>query len=229
MRRKPYFIICFLFLKMYALEADSFEQNLYLQRLTSAQPPVVINNVIIFSYEAPRGTRLVAARFSHENYSVLHPFKRNEHGIFVLALPLPPTPLLIKYRLMVDGVWTYDPVNPWQEIDSRGIVFSLFDCPGQESQTWPSPVLLKDGWVEFTYAYQPGSRVTLSGDFNAYDPFSLPLAEIKPGIYQIRIKLFPGQHYYYFVVDGIPLPDPVNPTIAETGRGQRLSVVSVPE
>jgi len=229
MKTKLSIILGLFFIKIYSLQADFFEQNLYLQRLQSAQPPVIVNNVIIFSYEALPGTRLVAARFSHENFSMLHPFKRNENGIFVLALPIPPTPQVIKYRLMVDGIWTYDPQNPWQEPDSRGVVFSLFDCPGQEPQTWPSPVISKDGWVEFTYVYQTGRRVTLAGDFNAYDPFSLPLTEIRPGIYQIRIKLIPGSHYYYFIVDGIPLPDPVNPTLAETARGQRLSVVNVAE
>ena len=209
------------------LYAESAELYVFIQNLEHARPPLVQSGAIVFSYETKRTTYIVAARFSHENYERLHVFGKNDHGVFYLALPLPANTLIVKYRLMVDGIWMSDPSNPRRETDSRGMPLSVFHYEKTFDLPLESPILIGDNRVEFNVQIPPGSFVTIAGDFNAYDPFSHRLSEISPGHYQTRLKLFPGTHYYYFVVDGVPVIDPRNLRTMVSASGQQLSVVEV--
>lgn len=228
MRKLKFFPVFIIFTcALFTASGESFELNLFIQRLEHASPPVIFNDVIVFSYEPQPSASIVAARFSHENYATLHVYRQNENGVFILTLPVPFQCLTLKYRIMIDGVWTHDPANLDSERDDRGTIFSVFRFETSADIPIESPVLLPDGIVEFSLQTNSGSMVMIAGDFNAYDPFTHRMSEISPGLYRIRLKIFPGNHYYYFVVDGLPMIDPRNPALGETVRGQRLSLVTV--
>jgi hypothetical protein len=207
---------------------ESVDLNLHLQGLDEAAPPEVFDDAIVFTYRPPTPVFIVGARFSHENYEVFHTFRKNENDVYVLALPLPETAGVIKYRLMVDGVWIPDPANPASVTDDRGVVFSLFAYRQTAAAPIESPRLLSDGYVEFSVEMPAGEIVTIAGDFNGFDPFTLRLAETRPGVYSIRLKLLPGRHLYYFVVDGVSFVDPNNERMAVDADRRQLSIVNVP-
>jgi hypothetical protein len=207
---------------------ESVELNLFIQDKEHAGPPEVYGGHILFYYEPPTHVYMVGARFSHENYKTLHVFRKNANNIFVLAIPAPEESMLIKYRLMVDGVWMYDPANSLAEKDQLGTVFSMF--PFEKTDVTPivSPLILANGDTEFVLQEESGASVAIAGDFNAYDPFSLRLEEKSPGLYRIRLTLYPGRHYYYFIVNGVRMTDPRNDESVVDADRNRLSLVTIP-
>ncbi len=217
----------FLALCLARAAGESVGLNLRLQAIEQPSPPEVFDDAIIFSYRPPAKVFIVGARFSHEHYGVFHTFRKNENGVYVLALPLPGETEVIKYRLMVDGVWIADPANPAAETDPQGVVFSLLPYEATARTPVESPRLLPDGYVEFSVEGTSGELITIAGDFNGFDPFTHRLAETRPGVYSIRIKLLPGRHLYYFVLDGVSFVDSLNPESVLDAERRRLSVVTV--
>ncbi|MBN1524626.1 MAG: hypothetical protein JW904_09090 [Spirochaetales bacterium] len=228
MTHKKSFLVFLLFIfALYSGIAESLDLLLYIQKIEHASQPEVFGDTIIFTYDSPKHTFFVGARFSHENYAVMHSFRINENNIFVLAIPLPPADMTIKYRLMVDGLWTNDPKNPLQEVDMLGNVLSVINVAGLPQMPFSTPVVKNGNIVEFSLQTETGRRVYVAGDFNSWDPFSHRLAEISPGIYRLQLQLYPGKHNYYFLVDGIRMIDPRNEKIMTDSDGFFVSTVTV--
>ncbi len=210
-------------------ESESIDLNLYLQDISRAQPPRLFGDFIILTCAPRPAARLVGARFSHEDFRIFHPFRKNENGVYVLALSAPAGSQTVLYRFMIDGVWTFDHVNPLRETDAGGITFSVF----QYTRTAPAvalaagPRLVGDGLVEFSLTAESGSVVTIAGDFNAYDPFTHPLKESSPGLFTIRLRLLPGRHYYGFTVNGVHRTDPLNDRVAADADQRPYSILDV--
>lgn len=82
--------------------------------------------------------------------------------------------------------------------------------------------------VRFAFESGGGSRVSLVGDFNDWDPAALPMEPAGADRWTASVALSPGRHIYAFVVDGtVWLPDPAAPLAPEDGFGSRNSVVLV--
>lgn len=73
------------------------------------------------------------------------------------------------------------------------------------------------------------TRVSLVGDFNAWDVAAAPLArDSSSGIWTITLPLTPGRHVYAFMVDGTTLTlDPRAPRAQDPDFGTPSSVVLV--
>jgi hypothetical protein len=227
-RVKGLLVFAWLTLCLAGVWGESVDLNLHLQGLEEAAPPQVYADAIVLTYQSARPVFIVGARFSHEQYRIFHTFRKNENNLFVLSLPLPETSAVVKYRLMVDGVWLPDPANPAIDRDEQGTVFSLFTYEKTGNTPLESPRLLTEGFVEFSLETQPGLIVTIAGDFNGYDPFTHRLKEIRTGIYSTRLKLLSGRHLYYYIVNGVPSVDPRNERMVLDADHRRLSLVIVP-
>jgi len=190
--------------------------------LREAGPPELIGTQVLFTYRPDCPTRLVGARFEHEDFRFLHPYQRNEEGVFFLLLELPEGLTRLKYRLVVDGLWMPDPANPGLEEDREGIGFSLLELAAPERPIL-NPGRQKDGSLTFSYKSRPGRMVTLTGTFNHWDPFADRLEEVQPGCYRINLSLLPGRYFYTFMVDGERLLDPYNMENARDYEGYRVS------
>ena len=220
--------------------------------LQTAREPQFYGRSVLFSYEfegaLPRGAgddrriHTVQAAFSHENYSRLHSFERNEYGVYVLIQDLsnqdlsiqdlgipdsPREPAGIRYRLIVDGLWTVDPNNPRVVTDRWGVRVSklLLPPPGRADQY---PIVRETENVEFRFSAEAGQRVTIVGSFNGWDPFMTPMTETEPGVYERRLRLTPGEHLYYFMVNGLRIADPRNADQRWGADGMIVSVVQLP-
>lgn len=208
------------------------ELHLHLNRLTSAQAPRIIANYLVLSSQGVY--RSVGAAFSHENWSTIHQFKKNTNGIFVLAIALPYGPArTVNYRLVLDGLWTTDPVNLARTIDRHsGLPVSVLELPERSIRVfgvWHPAVDQKDNTALFYYEGLAGQRVTVSGSFNGWDPFIHELKEVKPGTYELELKLPPGTYYYAFVYMGERQRDPLNKTVAWDSNGRQVSVLTIPQ
>ena len=203
--------------------------------LERAGPPRIFEDWVVFSYEQASFARYVAAAFAHEGYRELHVFqvkkRTGQSDLFVLPYPVDPQWGTLRYRLVVDGVWMSDPNAVTDLRDANGIRISSIELKQQSARRLQSPVDHGDGTLTFLFPMdgavystvetvdqrrlpirqfdQP--RITLVGTFNGWDPFRhrLQPAE-REGFYQIRVPAGSGAQYYYFLVDGERVLDPIN-------------------
>lgn len=201
--------------------------------LTEASAPRILGEHLIFTYDfgADRHAgrvNSVEIAFAHEEYSVLRSFERNENNVFVYLHPLDSERDSYEYRLVVNGIWTADPANPERVRDRWGVQVSRTTAVLAERPAIAAPIIRSEREVEFFLSTRAGSRVTLAGSFNGWDPFMTELAELEPGFFSRTLRLGPGEHLYYFVVDGLRLPDPQNSNQRWLRSGVNVSVVSLP-
>ena len=218
--------------------AESVDMLLRAGGLTTAGPPILIGNEILLSYEFARDNRegsdqrgavhAVQAAFSHEQFGTLHTFKRNQNGIYVLSIPKARDTNEITYRIVVDGIWTTDPVNPDSIADAWGVRVSRYVIPAVPARTAESPIIYGDGTVEFALMAKSGQTVTIVGSFNGWDPYMTQMEELPSGVYKRRLRLPPGEHFYYFMVNGLRLADPMNKHRGLHGNGLVISFVELP-
>lgn len=216
-----------------SLPAQDLGTALDVGAMARASAPSVRGDFLILSYDFGPGSHegrihTVAAAFAHEEFSTLHPFARNDQNVYVLLYPLSRDLGEVRYRLVVDGIWTTDPQNPDTVEDRWGVRLSRTVVRRPVRPPTETPVLHPDGTVEFVLTASPGSHVTVAGSFNGWDPFMTPLREIAPGRFSRRLRLGMGEHLYYYVVDGLRLPDPDNSERRWHTSGRIVSVVSLP-
>jgi hypothetical protein len=148
--------------------------------------------------------------------------------VFLLLMDVPEEVEELRYRLVVDGLWINDPYNPDSEEDAFGRVFSLFDLRERPAPEAVSPEIDTEGTVTFSFRTLPDRAVSVAGDFNHWDPFWHRLQETQPGEYRLTVRMPPGRHFYYYVVNGQRVLDPINQDTARDYEGFRVSTFYLP-
>ncbi len=78
------------------------------------------------------------------------------------------------------------------------------------------------------YCEAPKARsVYLVGDFNQWDPDSLPMQQRVDGWWYLQVPLTHGHHQYRFLVDGQPVLDPHATGTARNDKGEEVSLLAV--
>jgi len=212
-----------------AFAATPLTLDLALNGLKEAQPPHLVDDVLILSYKPthPLSVPFVGARFDTENYAMLHPFSINQYGVYVLDYVVPEHTTAVRYRLVVDGLYVNDPNDSESEMDDQGNLISLFPIDKELPRRIVNPQREADGSVRFVFRGPPGRRVAIQGDFNNWDPFVSQLTETEPGTYSITLRLLPGAHWYRFYTDGRRVLDQYNSDTARDPEGQPVSYFEV--
>jgi hypothetical protein len=229
-------------------EADT-DTWLQVSSITRSGPPRVFDDLIVLSYQSTRFVRYVAAAFAHEGYQELHVFSARSladgSDLFYLPYPVDPGQDALEYRIVVDGVWMVDPHAPEVIRDGRGVAIGRVALREPPPYEVTSPRINADGTATFRFAFDSriaatlettdqqqltmdafdSPRISLVGTFNGWDPFAHRLSGPDPeGFYTTTIPVDPGEHYYYFLIDGRRILDPLN---RDHGRdlqtGARLS------
>ena len=81
--------------------------------------------------------------------------------------------------------------------------------------------------VNFAYLAPHAKEVSLTGDFNAWDPAATPMKRQPDGAWTVQIPLHHGHHQYRFMVDGKPHLDPRGHGIARDHQGEKASLIAV--
>jgi hypothetical protein len=224
-------VLALLFLLMPLLGwANAYDQELHIaiSVAKSAQPPRVIGTTLLFTHVPERPSRYVGIAFSHEHFRRIHVFERNEHGVYIAAVPLPEeaeSPIV--YRLVVDGVWIPDPLSRESTEDEYGNALSVLQLPPREAVALGANIL-PGGRVVFKFAFRERAVVHITGDFAGWDPFLYRMREEAPGTYALSLRLPPGTHDYYYVADGVRYTDPANPRTSRNSEGAAASRIVVP-
>ena len=207
---------------------DSHLMEVSIRGIDRAAPPQYRERRVLLSYQSREPVRLVGARLAHEDYRVFHIYFRNDNDVFLLLLDVPEEVEELRYRLVVDGLWTNDPFNPRAEEDAFGRVFSVFSLRDRPDPTVVSPEIHRGESVTFTFRTLPGRAVSVAGDFNNWNPFWHRMQETRPGEYRLTVRMPPGQHFYYYVVNGRRVLDPINQNTARDFEGYQVSTFTLP-
>ncbi|MFW5745863.1 MAG: hypothetical protein ACOC2D_21500 [Spirochaetota bacterium] len=232
MRQKRIPLIAIALLLASAAGAQDLGVTLEVGSIERASAPRFLGDHLLFTYtfgpdRHDGRVHSVEVAFAHEDFSRLYTFERNANDVYVLLYEVPPELEEVRYRLVVDGIWTTDPRNPDRVVDRWGVALSRTAVPRVERALTRAPVTHPDGTVEFVVTAPPGSSVSVVGSFNGWDPYMTPLREVEPGRFSRRLRLGSGEHLYYYVVDGLRLPDPKNDRRRWHTSGLVVSVVSL--
>jgi hypothetical protein len=211
-----------------ALDTDSYDFNDRLFRITTAGEPEIIGDGVLFT--APSSYRSVGIAFAHESFTRIYWFRKlltlveqgpppengkqpppqySDSGVLFFAYTPPENVRALEYRLIVNGLWTVDPLNPLRREDVKsGIHHSVVILP--EIKRAANVLDGPGGSLNFHFAAPPGETITVAGDFNGWDPFMHRLTETASGHYSLTLPLPPGTYHYIFYHRGMRLTDPNN-------------------
>lgn len=193
-------------------------------------------------FTASGRARHVGIAFEHEGYRVIHSFKRiirkdetgkprmdasgkREESVLFYVAEIPEATSTLRYRMVIDGLWTVDPLNPMGEYDyQNGMRVSTLAVERYEILETKKAA---DGLVRFTCKARTGASITLAGTFNNWDPFMYEMEETAPGIYELSLPL-PRGRWLYAYYDGMSqVRDGTNDERVYTKDGRVASVIVI--
>jgi hypothetical protein len=212
-------------------EADSsYELNNLIAEIHKAGAPVIKGDYLIFTADAkPRSVGIV---FDFENFRTIHSLRRIDtqdmdykviNSFYFYVLDIPDTSDSISYKLIIDGLWVADPLNPNTRYDRTAGMLSTVKIPRNAAPV----TAVKYGIASFVYYGESGKRIRLSGSFTNWDPYIYELRETSPGIYELEIPLPKGTYYYQFIKGVSEFVDPTNPSRVHSPDGRSASVLKV--
>ncbi|MBQ4236068.1 MAG: glycogen-binding domain-containing protein [Treponema sp.] len=215
-----------------ALPIDEADYTEIAATILDVQAPYVKGDYVIFTQK--KGPRYIGIAFDFENFREIHQFqlksRRNdtyeiEDSLFFYILKLPKTVQSVGYRLIVDGLWTTDPMNPEKEFNAKSnAILSHVNA----RRTIPAVTeKLENGKIRFIYTGQSGQQVRLGASFTNWDSWIYQLKEVYPGQYQIDLPLPPGTYEYAYYIGMKSYPDKTNPERCYTSDGKEASILVV--
>jgi hypothetical protein len=230
----------------WADEWENYEVLNQLLRIHSPSAPVIVENYVIFT--ADSGLRRIGVAFAHENFANVYWFRPlvipqdrlnnqfdplissgtyMDSGLQFHIYQIPMNMRELEYRLVINGLWTIDPLNPQSRRDPvSGLTMSVLSLPYRRVP--PDPLNGLPEGLNFSFRGPPGEIVTVAGNFNGWDPFMYQLREYPEGVYSITIPLPPGTYQYVFYHRGQRYVDPYNPRRIYTREGSAASEIVVP-
>jgi hypothetical protein len=219
--------------KNIAMPEDTYEFDSIAAEINGVGKPLIKENHVIFTAEQHK-RRFVGIAFDFENFRTIHPFQIRKitdvdgkvtDSWFFYILDIPKNITSISYRLIIDGLWTTDPVNDLTEYNTAmGIRLSKIMIDTKEP---PATCLPDNGMVRFIYQGESGQNIRLGGSFTNWDSWIYYMTETEPGLYEIDLPL-PGGTYYYTFYHGISsFIDKTNPHRAYTPDGRIASVITI--
>lgn len=213
-------------------DKDNSEYETLVINIDHLGAPYIKGNYAIFT--ADKHARHVGIAFDFENFRTIHSFKLRTikdaeykviDSFYFYICELPKTVQSVKYRIVVDGLWTTDPLNTNTIYnEDTGITLSLLDATRYIPQITEQQ---KKGIVHFVYQGASGEQIRLGGNFTNWDSWIYEMAEVQPGIYQLDLPLPPGQYEYAFYSGLTTLVDKGNPNRCYTPDGKEASLVVV--
>ncbi len=200
--------------------------------ISSVKEPYIKDGYVVFT--ADKNARFVGIAFDFEDFNTIHPYHKHtsytESGeikdtLFFYALKLTKEMQKIKYRVVIDGLWTLDPTNENKGYDrSTGLLLSIYDATREIP---PATEQLKDGTVRFVYQGESGRQVRLGGSFTNWDSWIYEMKEVQPGLYQFEMTLPPGTYQYAYFSGMNTIVDTTNPDRCYTIDGKTASQITV--
>ena len=225
-----------------AVDIESYQFIDHLRALTGPGRPEIYEDSVLFTVDS--SYRRAGISFAHEGYSKVYWFRQlmipkdqaelyvngklrknidpnRDSGIMFHLQTIPGNMENMDYRIIIDGLWTTDPLNPISVKGPSGIAESRVPLPGKP--TAYSAADVQPGSYRFIYRAVPGEIITVGGSFNNWDPFMYEMRETSPGFYSLTLSLPPGRYQYLFFHRGEEIPDIINAKSLYTREGKIVS------
>ena len=202
-------------------------------QIKEVKAPYLKGDYLIFTAE--KTANYVGIAFDFENFHTIHPYQIHntyddnheaESSLLFFILKLNKNQKDIKYRIVVDGLWTLDPTNPRQMYDTNtGLLLSQVDA----TRTIPpaTEVDEKTRKVRFVYTGKSGQQIRVGGSFTNWDSWIYEMQEVRPGLYEFEISLPPGTYQYAYFTGVSSIVDTTNPERCYTKDGKEASLIVV--
>jgi hypothetical protein len=228
-----------------AVDLESYEFIDHLLSLPGPGAPDIFDDVVIFT--ASSAYSRVGIAFAHDGFSRVHWLQKllipkdsaeiaanaknrnfdpyRDSGILFHVEVIPDGLRNMDYRMIIDGLWTVDPMNPNTAAGSGGLFHSRVVLPARSRphSTSDSP----PGQLLFNFRAPPGEIITVAGSFNNWDPFMYEMRETSEGLYTLTLALPPGIYQYIFFYRGERYLDPFNSAMVYSREGRSVSQVQV--
>lgn len=240
--KKCIFIFLSLFISFAAFAAEAMPQVTSDEELDYAEmvasikevrAPYLRNDYVIFTSDSSK-SRYVGIAFDFENFKTIHSFRKKkfmdmdyneDQSLYFYILKLPKNVLSVNYRLIIDGLWTTDPMNQEKIFSAENsILLSHFDA------TREIPAITEkseSNSVHFVYRGKSGQNIRLGGSFTNWDSWIYQMKETAPGLYSFDLPLPPGKYEYAFYSGITSFPDHGNPQKCYTEDGKIASLLIV--
>jgi hypothetical protein len=225
-------LLCALAPALWAQADDTYDREVIIAEINGLNEPYIKGDFIVFT--ARTHSRYVGIAFDFEQFRVIHSYQKintrdidNEiiSSIYFYVLKIPEGVDSVSYKIITDGLWSIDPLNPHTKFDSAAnSVLSTVRVP---RQIIPVTRVTARGNVRFVYTGESGQKIQLGGSFTNWDPFIYEMRETRPGLYECELSLLPGTHYYNFYKGMAVVIDHTNPARAYTPDGKAASVIEV--
>lgn len=201
--------------------------------LSGPREPYMSGDFVVFT--ADKNARHVGIAFDFENFEVIHSFKLKNlydqdfevaDSFYFYILSLPKTVQKIQYRIVVDGLWTTDPLNP-RKVYNRDTEMMLSELLAKRDIPPVTEKHEDDGLVHFIYEGKSGQEIRLGGSFTHWDSWIYRLKEVAPGLYALALPLAPGTYQYAYYTGTTSFIDVTNPERCYTPEGKMASQIVV--
>ncbi|MEL3912999.1 isoamylase [Treponema pedis] len=226
-----FFLVSVLSIISVFAEQDEYVYGQLVETISRVGIPKIEGRYIIFTAS---GKRHAGISFAHEDYRHIHSFKKlvrsdfqsdAENQILFYIFQIPDGIGEIRYRLVIDGLWSSDPENPDSVFDyTHGMSVSVVNVPFYKE--YKTSIEGKN-LVRFTYIGEAKQRIKLAGTFNNWDPFMYEMEEVVPGRYELALNLPKGTWFYAYFSGSMQLPDSTNKNYVYTADGRRASVITI--
>ncbi len=203
--------------------------------LKHAGPPKITEQGIVFTYQPQEPIpKYVMVSGDFDKWQDVHLMIRNHYDVFFFIYKNPGKRGILlndgiyRYRFLVDGIWMNDPINPLTVYDSTGTKLSYFEVKKPVLLVDNNPTPLKDNIYVFYYKNNLVKKVNLIGDFNNWNPYSLPMKKDKSGYWEIDVDIPPGLYAYQFIVDGKYIKDPLGQSMMVDRFDYEMSLLEIP-
>lgn len=218
---------------LFAEESDEeYDYNELVNTIKSVKAPYLQGDYVIFTAE--RDVRHIGIAFDFEDFTEIHSFKlkkftnmeyEESDSLLFYILKLPKNVLEVNYRLIVDGLWTTDPLNENLVFNKdTNLMMSHIDCTREIP---PVTEKIANGKVRFVYKGKSGQKIRLGGSFTNWDSWIYQMKETKPGIYEFELPLAPGEYQYAYFTGINSFPDNTNKVKCYTSDGKVASLLIV--
>ncbi len=182
-----------------------FSNVIYTQDNNLESPEINKDGIYFRYYDNNASTVYLKSSFDKWNYR--YAFYKTNNGYWELRLPLE-EPLYqlkkgkYKYKLLVDGITTYDPLNYNRVKDEFGIPYSILIVPYDLYDYSKSPFNIEGDIYRFFMISNQSKTVEIAGSFNNFVPEELKNVSFIEDLFYIDIVLSKGTYYYSFIDDG---------------------------
>ena len=211
---------------------DTYEYETVINEIKGVSKPYLSGDYLVFT--AKNDARTVGIAFDFENYNKIHYFHlhktRDFEGTvtdswFFYVIERPKKINEFSYRLIIDGLWTTDPVNSERYFSNEeGVYLSYMKIP---YATPPATETLDNGYTRFVCISEPGQKIRIGGTFSNWDSWIYEMKEILPGQYEIELPLPDGTYYYAYYTGIKSFIDTTNPLKGYSKDGKIVSCINV--